>query len=89
MATRNAKSRTAAIRAKEEGSVSSIPESVDSVHPVIEHDEIARLAYSYWQARGFYGGSAEDDWLRAEQELKKRTAAANQVDGRTRRRLCG
>ena len=38
-----------------------------------DHDgegETARLAYSYWEARGGSDGSAEDDWLRAEQEMK-------------------
>jgi len=30
----------------------------------------ARLAYSYWAARGYQGGSPEADWLRAEQELR-------------------
>jgi hypothetical protein len=35
------------------------------------HDEIARLAYSYWQARHGQGGSAYDDWLRAEKELRE------------------
>jgi hypothetical protein len=30
---------------------------------------IARLAYSYWESRGGQGGSSEQDWLRAEQEL--------------------
>ena len=40
-------------------------------------EEIARLAYSYWVARGGQGGSPEDDWYRAEQELKvRRTASA-------------
>ena len=33
-------------------------------------DEIARLAYSYWAARGYAGGSSEEDWLRAERELR-------------------
>jgi hypothetical protein len=33
-------------------------------------DAIARLAYSYWEARGCQGGSPEEDWLRAEQELR-------------------
>jgi hypothetical protein len=38
-----------------------------------DHDgdgETARLAYSYWQARCGTHGSAEEDWLRAEQEMK-------------------
>lgn len=34
--------------------------------------EIARLAYSYWEARGGHGGSAWEDWLHAEEELKRR-----------------
>jgi hypothetical protein len=33
------------------------------------HEEIARLAYSYWQTRGCQGGSPWDDWFRAEREL--------------------
>src|SRR5690349_2564069 len=41
---------------------------------VIDRQAIARLAYSYWEARGFTGGSAEEDWLRAEQELRARMA---------------
>jgi len=34
------------------------------------HEDIAALAYSYWQARGCQGGSPEEDWLRADQELR-------------------
>lgn len=34
-------------------------------------EDIAALAYSYWEARGFQGGSPEEDWLRAEQELRR------------------
>ncbi len=34
--------------------------------------EIAMLAYSYWEARGRGDGSAEADWVRAEQEIKAR-----------------
>jgi hypothetical protein len=31
-------------------------------------EDIARLAYSFWQARGCQGGSPEEDWFRAERE---------------------
>ena len=37
-----------------------------------EADEVARLAYFYWESRGCNGGSPEDDWFRAERELKAR-----------------
>jgi hypothetical protein len=36
----------------------------------ITQEEIAILAYSYWEARGYQDGSAAEDWLRAEQELR-------------------
>ena len=32
-------------------------------------EQIASLAYSYWEARGCQGGSPEEDWLRAEQQF--------------------
>ena len=35
------------------------------------HEAISRLAYSYWEARGCQGGSAGEDWLRAEAEIRK------------------
>jgi Protein of unknown function (DUF2934) len=36
------------------------------------HEEIAHLAYSYWEARGFSHGMADEDWIRAEAELLAR-----------------
>jgi hypothetical protein len=36
----------------------------------IEPEEIARLAYSYWEARNCEDGSPEEDWLRAERQLR-------------------
>ncbi len=39
-------------------------------------EEIAQLAYSYWEARGCQGGSPEEDWLRAERDLSKETVAS-------------
>ncbi len=38
--------------------------------------EVARLAYSYWEARGCQGGSPEEYWLRAERELRSRSLSA-------------
>jgi hypothetical protein len=35
-------------------------------------EEIAKLAYLYWEARGCQGGSEEEDWLRAELALRGR-----------------
>jgi len=37
-------------------------------------DEIAVLAFTYWAGRGYQGGSPEEDWLRAEQELRAKTS---------------
>jgi len=41
-----------------------------------DSEAVALLAYSYWEARGFQGGSPEEDWLRAEQELSRGLAAS-------------
>lgn len=55
----------------------AMPES--AAVPETDQDAVARLAYSYWAARGFQGGSPEEDWLRAEEELRsgQHTAAAH------------
>lgn len=50
-----------------------------AVAPVVlepSYEEIATLAYSYWEARGCQGGSSDEDWLRAEQELRSRATVA-------------
>jgi hypothetical protein len=38
-----------------------------------EYEQIAKLAYSYWQARGCPDSSPEEDWFRAEADLQKQT----------------
>jgi len=42
----------------------------------LSHGDIARLAYALWEARGGQGGSPEEDWLQAEQKLRRRDPAA-------------
>lgn len=37
-----------------------------------DHDEIAMLAYQYYEERGGEHGAHEEDWYRAEQELRRR-----------------
>ena len=37
-------------------------------------EEIQRLAEKYWAERGYQNGYAEQDWLRAEQELLQKAS---------------
>lgn len=46
--------------------------SVPAVPSALSHAEISRLAYSYWEARGYPHGSSDEDWYRAETELLRR-----------------
>lgn len=43
------------------------------------HDQIERLAYSYWERRGRPVGSPDIDWLRAERELLSEMNTADQL----------
>lgn len=40
------------------------------VEPNPPHDNISQLAYTFWLERGRHDGCAEEDWLRAEQQLR-------------------
>jgi hypothetical protein len=51
-----------------------------------DHVEVARLAYSYWEARGHQGGSSEDDWYRAQAELRRRRQQPKETKPRRRTR---
>ncbi len=37
-----------------------------------EEEEIARIAYGYYLERGGKEGSTEEDWIRAENEVRQR-----------------
>jgi hypothetical protein len=41
----------------------------ETVTKIATHEDIARLAHSFWVARGYAHGSPHEDWLRAEREL--------------------
>jgi hypothetical protein len=54
---------------------SSNPARMAAPDSIVNREAVARLAYSYWEARGYVGGSAEEDWLRAEREIREGRAA--------------
>ncbi len=59
-----------------DGASSPASKRVVTQELIVDRDAIARLAYSYWEARGFIGGSPEEDWLRAESEIRNNHAAS-------------
>ena len=61
-----------------EANVDAVVQAPAVAETVVEpaYHEIASLAYSYWEARGYQDGSSEEDWLRAEQALRTRAATA-------------
>jgi hypothetical protein len=42
--------------------------------PTVTDEEVARLAHRYWKERGHRHGHHEEDWYRAEQELRGRAS---------------
>lgn len=55
--------------AKTTAKTKTVAEKVTAYTPT--HEEIARLAEQYWAERGHQDGQAEQDWLRAEQQLMR------------------
>ena len=51
----------------------SATETAAAEKVIIGFEEIAKLADSYWEARGCQGGLPEEDWFQAERELRKTT----------------
>lgn len=66
----------AARHVKAAGFAENVPaESVAAVREENADEVIARMAYSYWEARGGEDGNAVEDWLRAEQDYRARAAS--------------
>lgn len=70
------KHRNSAAAEKSESAMASSSSLAASPNGNPTFDEVAQLAYSYWEARGFQGGCPEEDWLRAEHELRSSMATA-------------
>lgn len=54
-----------------ENKLTGPPEATRATNAALLHDEIARLAYALWEARGGGDGFAEQDWLEAERRLQE------------------
>ncbi|MBZ5673834.1 MAG: DUF2934 domain-containing protein [Acidobacteriia bacterium] len=68
---RVARRRTAQPASPESVALAATSEQTGSEQDI--RGEIARLAYLFWEERGGHGGSSEEDWLRAEQEILTRS----------------
>jgi hypothetical protein len=72
---RAAKPKTPRVKAAQHSkTASSEPVSVQTSADNAE-EIIARMAYGYWESRGCQGGSALEDWVRAEHEFRHRVGA--------------
>lgn len=52
-------------------------EGYAAMNGLSDDSEIARRAYELYQERGGEHGLADDDWFRAEQEVRRRREASN------------
>lgn len=70
------KTRAKAVRATETTTPAprrhkkATPVTASSQERNVSDEEIATLAFSYWEGRGYQGGSPEEDWFRAESALR-------------------
>lgn len=55
--------------ARKESAVAATPKAT-----LPSHEEIQSLARHYWAQRGYQDGQAEQDWLRAEHELRQKAS---------------
>jgi hypothetical protein len=71
-AARAAKPKTPRVTAAKHSK--SVSTESATAQTVIDNDTevIAKIAYSYWESRGGHGGSALEDWVRAEREYVSR-----------------
>lgn len=56
-------------------------ESYASINNSDEHSEVAQLAYQYYLERGDKHGKPEDDWMRAENEVRRRRGSSIRQGG--------
>jgi len=68
--------QTATVPDQQPGQVTQKPAEatnpdLNSLLAALEHERISALAYFYWQQRGCPDGSPDEDWFRAEREIRE------------------
>jgi len=71
---RAAKPKTPRVRAAKHSKAVSTESVAAQIDPESPREAIARIAYSYWEARGCRPGDPLEDWVRAEHEYRQRLA---------------
>lgn len=76
--TKAAEPRARVAKAPRVNAARHVRAAVESIAEPKENasEVIARMAYSYWEARGGEDGNAIEDWLRAEHEYRERVTSA-------------
>jgi hypothetical protein len=65
-------SRAANVTEAPASEIETVAVTVSATAP--SSDDVAKLAYTFWADRGYQGGSPEEDWLRAEEQLSALSA---------------
>lgn len=73
MAKRRPKSQTPEVATPDPSGATGLASSQ------VEQDEITRLAHQFWIERGCPIGTPEEDWFRAEAELRSRASKPQQT----------
>ena len=66
--------------ARESGDRSDEATGLGIEHRTLDQEAIARLAHFYWEERGCPNDSPDEDWFRAEAELRNLLASAASPD---------
>jgi hypothetical protein len=72
--TETTKTRKAPAKPRKTAAKKATPVQTEIKAVNVPEDEIRRLAHQYWIDRGHHHGNPEEDWHRAEQELRKRAS---------------
>ncbi|MGH9598548.1 MAG: DUF2934 domain-containing protein [Terracidiphilus sp.] len=53
-----------------------------TARPAISHEQVAMLAFQFWSERGCAHGRHEEDWRRAEEELRSEELRGERLRGK-------